>query len=302
MIEKKAVHELAAQSALGSLSHPSGAPWSEHLAAGLAQLLRAYDYAAEAGCDLWEFAVEIGELRAAGMTPSDFRWLVAKGYVEHGREISLYGDPHRTFRSANGLNFLKTTAFVLTPAGAARLRQLAAAINSPLPFTGEGPEVMEDSTRTLGNSSTEPNSACFRSPHIFPRRDARPIVVRRIRDDLKPIWEPRKRELYVDGLLVKRFRVPADNQELVLSVFQEENWPSYIDDPLPMSPEIVPKRRLHNVISRLNSHQCVSVLRFHGNGNGEGIGWQFLPQVAAHAGSGGPQRADSAAYRSIPSY
>jgi hypothetical protein len=83
--------------------------------------------------------------------------------------------------------------------------------------------------------------------------------------------------LRVGDFLVKKFRVPAGNQELVLSAFEEEGWPSYIDDPLPMKSEIVPKQRLNNVINRLNGSQLLPILRFHGNGNGEGVGWQVLP-------------------------
>jgi hypothetical protein len=94
--------------------------------------------------------------------------------------------------------------------------------------------------------------------------------------DLKPVWDARSRELRVAEWLVKKFRVPAENQELVLSVFQEEDWPAYIDDPLPMKSEIVPKQRLHNVINRLNGRRLAPILRFHGNGNGEGIGWRLL--------------------------
>jgi hypothetical protein len=105
--------------------------------------------------------------------------------------------------------------------------------------------------------------------------------------DLKPAWDVRSRELRVGEWLVKKFRVPARNQELVLSVFEEEGWPAYIDDPLPRKAEIVPKRRLQSVIVRLNSSQLAPILRFHGNGNGEGIGWQLLPARSARKASGG---------------
>jgi hypothetical protein len=104
-----------------------------------------------------------------------------------------------------------------------------------------------------------------------------PARLHRLVLGLKPAWEARRRELRVGELLVKRFRVPAGNQEIVLSAFEEEGWPAYIDDPLPMKSEIVPKRRLHNVINRLNGSQLAPVLRFHGNGHGDAVGWQLLP-------------------------
>jgi hypothetical protein len=104
--------------------------------------------------------------------------------------------------------------------------------------------------------------------------------------DTKPAWDARRRELRVGDFLVKRFRVPAENQSLVLSAFEEEGWPAYIDDPLPMKSKIVPKQRLHNAITRLNGSQLVPILRFHGNGNGDAIGWQLLPRHALHEANG----------------
>jgi hypothetical protein len=226
-----------------------------HLIAGLSQLLRAFDYAADVGGDVWDLAVEISDLRAAGMTTSDFRWLVSKGFVQHGQETSVYGVPHRSIHCGTGLTFLPTSAFVLTALGAAELREW-------LPSTtGRGAE---------GEGSLL---------HLHPSSLRLPA-------DLKPVWHSRSRELRVGEFLVKKFRVPAENQELILSVFEEECWPTYIDDPLPMKPEIVPKQRLNNVISRLNGRQLAPILRFHGNGNGEGIGWQLLAEHSAPKAGG----------------
>ena len=90
--------------------------------------------------------------------------------------------------------------------------------------------------------------------------------MRRFAKDVKPAWEARRRELRVGEFLVKKFRVPAGNQELVLSAFEEEGWPAYIDDPLPMKCEIAPKQRLHNVVTRLNGSQLVPILPFQGDG------------------------------------
>ena len=67
---------------------------------------------------MWDFALESDRLYATGLTISDLRWLVAKGFAEHGQETSFYGDPHRTFRPSRGLNFVPTSCFVLTPRGA----------------------------------------------------------------------------------------------------------------------------------------------------------------------------------------
>jgi hypothetical protein len=91
-----------------------------------------------------------------------------------------------------------------------------------------------------------------------------------------PLWNPQLRELSVDDILVKRFLVPAENQELVLMAFQEEAWPPRIDDPLPPAAEIEPKRRLHSTIQCLNRNQKTHLLQFHGDGNGSGVRWELL--------------------------
>ena len=88
------------------------------LRAGLALLWQAYRYARTPPQDLWDFALECDKLYETELTVSDLRWLVAKGFAEHGQETSFYGDPHRSFRPSTGLNFVPTTCFVLTPKGA----------------------------------------------------------------------------------------------------------------------------------------------------------------------------------------
>jgi hypothetical protein len=37
--------------------------------------------------------------------------------------------------------------------------------------------------------------------------------------------------------VVKEFKLPAPNQETILTAFQEEGWPPRIDDPLPPVPQ-----------------------------------------------------------------
>ena len=49
-----------------------------------------------------------------------------------------------------------------------------------------------------------------------------------------------------------------------------------IDDPLPPVPEQDPKRRLHDTIKCLNRNHRRKAIRFHGDGTGEGVCWEFL--------------------------
>ena len=59
--------------------------------------------------ETWDFAVEIESLLAEGLTRSDLRWLVSKGYLEHADEANAHpgtsgaaSDPVRTWRSRSG--------------------------------------------------------------------------------------------------------------------------------------------------------------------------------------------------------
>jgi hypothetical protein len=92
---------------------------------------------------------------------------------------------------------------------------------------------------------------------------------------IQPVWEARTRELFVGGLLVKRFKQPAASQETILTAFQEESWSSRIDDPLPPQAHRDAKRHLHDTINNLNRHQLRSIIRFLGDGTGEGVCWEL---------------------------
>jgi hypothetical protein len=96
---------------------------------------------------------------------------------------------------------------------------------------------------------------------------------RRNRKNLKPHFIADTRTLSYGGLIVKKFRVPAGNQMLILQVFEELRWCKWIDDPLPPHFDVDPKRRLHDAINRLNRHQQNGLLKFHGDGTGTRIGW-----------------------------
>lgn len=55
---------------------------------GLEELLAAYDYAHDLACSFWDFSVKIDRLLARGLTTSDLRWLVKRGYLNHAREVT----------------------------------------------------------------------------------------------------------------------------------------------------------------------------------------------------------------------
>jgi hypothetical protein len=98
-----------------------------------------------------------------------------------------------------------------------------------------------------------------------------------------PQWDSGCCELRWASQLVKRYRLPAPNQEVILTALQEEGWPPRIDDPLPRQPDHDPKQRLHDTIKNLNRHQVHRLLAFTGDGTGEGVQWRRLGQTFTSA-------------------
>ena len=91
-----------------------------------------------------------------------------------------------------------------------------------------------------------------------------------------PHYDRARRTLFCSGQIVKRFRVPAGNQELILRAFEEEGWPPHLDDPLPPAPDIEAKKRIHDAIYRLNNRQQARLLLFLGDGTGHGVNWRQI--------------------------
>jgi len=220
---------------------------------GLALLLKAHDYALDAGRDIWDFSVELHRLQAAGLTECELRWLLCKQYVEHALEITLAGQSGRSFRPISSLTFTAASCFVLTRQGAV----IAA------------PPTEHPAKHPLVECKLEP-------------------VLNAARFGMSLHWDSDRRELRVNGFLVKRFKLPSANQEAVLSAFEEDGWPPRIDDPLPPIANRDSKRRLHDTINSLNRNQKCKLIRFFGDGNGLGIRWEPLDEAK------GPQSSELA--------
>ena len=206
-------------------------------------LYEAHCFAEQHDGSAWDFAEEITSLRQLGMMNSDLRWLVCIGHVEHGHEITKIGEEHRKFQSDKGLHFSKDTCFVLTDLGASHVRGFLI-------------EPAQDQVQQI-----EAGLAAAIDSY----------------DPLKPSWNRDLQELRLGNTIVKRFKVPAPNQEMILAVFHEEKWPAYIDDPLPPHPDFDPKRRLRDTINSLNRNQKNKLIHFRGNGSGDGVRWEFVP-------------------------
>ena len=206
-------------------------------------LMRAAAYAEDVGGDPWQFAVELSELEAAGLTRTDLRWLLGKSFATQAQETTIPGDAARSFRVLAPTVRTPGTCLQLTPVGAARLRML-----------------LDCEAQT---------SITSQRAHRTSPSSAEPAL------DL-PEWVHSRRELRFRQTVVKRFRSPAPNQELLLIAFQEEGWPHQIDDPLIPTSDQAPKPRLTATVKSLNRKQLVPLLRFHVGGNGVQVSWEWL--------------------------
>jgi hypothetical protein len=211
------------------------------------ELLKALEYARGEQRDVWDFAVEIRTLREAGLTDADFRWLACLGHVEHACEVTHVGDDRRQFKQTGKLSFARRECFVLTDSGAAFARSQ---LNAHAALSPARPSAANEGQSRKGEVK-------------------------------RPIWDSQRRELRLDDTIVKQFKWPAVNQEIILAVFQEVGWLPHIDDPLPPQAEQDPKRRLHDTIKCLNRNQKRRLIRFSGDGTGEGVLWTLNEQGAS---------------------
>jgi len=279
--------------------------WPREFAAAAVMLLRAVELADSVQRSPWDFAVEIDELRRLGLSRADLRWLVCQGFVDHAAELSAAHSHDRTFRTTGKLTFHQRSCFILTAAGRqAAVQLLSTTVLQPStsvpPAPGSGgspslPSVIAPGDNP-GSSPADANGnrgtnfgeaplnlaqpATSRSPQSdssSPNHVPQPLPLPLNADQLaqlKPLWDPDLSRLTFANVIVKEYRTPAPNQQLILSVFQEEGWPPRIDDPLPPHPDLEPKRRLHETIISLNRNQRNRILRFCGDGHGQGVRWQ----------------------------
>lgn len=93
----------------------------------------------------------------------------------------------------------------------------------------------------------------------------------------RPRFDRRLMELSVHGRVIKRLDIRAGNQLLVLSAFEEEDWASRIDDPLPAY-NGDPKARLRDTVYSLNGGQHPHLIHFFCDGTSQGIRWKFAAE------------------------
>ncbi len=225
-------------------------------------LLRATELADECSADRWQFATTIQEIENFGATLADVRWLMLRGFAEHAKEVTVPGAKRRDFLPLPLTAFPPDTCLVLTNHGAEAIRAALEELKSEIPPAAP--------------------------PHAAGETTDAALI---------PRWNPELCELTYSGQLIKRYRVPAHNQKLVLDTFEELRWICCIDDPLPPEGDLDPKRRLADTIKSLNRGQFARLIKFYGNGEGQQVCWKALTN---HAEPHASRRTINSMRRTIP--
>ncbi len=238
---------------------------------GLLLLLQAHECASDSRSDEWDFALEISALRERGISENELRWLLKMQLIEHRIEATLLGDETRCFLHQGGLKFTASSCFVLTSEGERYVRSLLHPVNGHRPANGE--------TRLPAIEAGPPLPTPV--PALEPHRVVAEVKSVTLPHDLRPSWDADRKELWFGPHVVKRFKSQSPNQETILTVFHEEGWPAKIDDPLPPVANQTSRQRLHDAIKNLNRHQLNRVIRFAGDGTGEGVRWERVGLAAS---------------------
>jgi hypothetical protein len=206
----------------------------------LTVLLEAYDFADELRRSTWDFAVDLGALRSLGVVDNLIRYLCCRGYLDHAAEKIPGGKRGRSFRRTGALSLTAKTCVVLTREGAAFARDF------------------------LSNHRVR-NQHCPR-PDPHPNGFAEPV----------PKYDEAGQRLLVGALIVRQYRLPTSNQQLILQAFQESGWERELRDPLSPHPRVYVKERLRTTVANINRSLVHPAIHFSCNGTGHGVRWKIV--------------------------
>jgi hypothetical protein len=189
-----------------------------------------------------EKAITLGTFRQSRIDQDILLWMLFRGHVQHLKATCPAKAKHRSPpKPAESVILTDQSCFALNARGAAFAD--AFLVDALLPqFEG----AFEDAWHRLAVGLLLPTFQ---------------------RDDRFLAWGEH---------IIKQFRQPALNQELILISAEELEWPEWFDDPLPRQNGKNPKVVLHDTIKDLNRRQTESLVHFKGDGSGRRIGWQFM--------------------------
>ncbi len=211
---------------------------ASQFSAFLKALGEAIEYSVDLSASPWDFALRCSQAKSYDVNCNDLQWMLRKGWIKHRDIYSSVAT------SVNAGEIGETSCFIISEVGLDVARD----------FFHESPVYPMPGCDVSDGRSANPAAAATE----------------------KPSWNFERRELIFLGKVVKRFRWPAPNQEMILGVFAEEGWPAKIVDPLPQENGLEPKRRLGDTIKCLNRNQFSRLIRFRGDGTGEGVLWERL--------------------------
>ncbi len=221
--------------------------------ATLKRLREANKSAIDCGRDPWDFAVELSQFLDSGIGTHMLRVMISQNWITHMREVPGRSKYRREFEPESEMVLSKQSCFLITQKGLKIARQL----------TPQGPTSMTKNDSRIENGSVSKSNLAHLNSEADTQMDSAGYPI--------PCWDRKRRELRIGGVVVKKFKWPAENQEQVLEAFEEEGWPPRIDDPLIRHPKIDPKRRLHDTLKCLNRKQVHEYVKFRGDGTGRGV-------------------------------
>lgn len=90
----------------------------------------------------------------------------------------------------------------------------------------------------------------------------------------RPCYDAERR-LRVGKTVMHRFTRPAPCQEALPRAFETAGWQYSIDNPLPRVSGKSSKKRLHDTIQDLNRNLKPALIKFHGDGTGMRVYWEW---------------------------
>ena len=203
------------------------------------ELLNARGEAEDRGLPASGLPVPLSRFHDFGIEDSILLWMLYQAHIEHFQNLPGPDTGPATLVSVTSLAMLPTSCFALTTAGAAFADRFLADVFAP------EPPIRAAARRELPSG--------------------RPV----------PCYDMHERVWTWGPYVLKHFRQPALNQELILCTAEELDWLDWFDDPLPRRSGLNPKTRLHETIKDLNRRQTPYLVHFQGDGTGRRIGWIY---------------------------
>jgi hypothetical protein len=85
-----------------------------------------------------------------------------------------------------------------------------------------------------------------------------------------PVWSRATAQLTYQGKVIRILNAKGKDIRLILDAFEEQGWPSRVDNPLPGGKD---SRKLRRAIENLN--KFLTTLRFSADGAAAGILWHM---------------------------